>query len=129
MALALSVWARKSHEVILATYTVFIVGMLIWPIWYSLTLGWSVSPSPAWTLLANPFYVAFAPYFDPGKLEFWDYFLFFGVAFGAAAVLSLLAVWRTRPVACRGSVGDEQGRTTRPGRPSEAMAAPSVAGL
>ena len=28
MALALSVWARKSHEVILATYTVFILGLL-----------------------------------------------------------------------------------------------------
>ena len=34
MALALSVWARKSHEVILATYTFFILALLLWPVWY-----------------------------------------------------------------------------------------------
>ena len=33
MALALSVWARKSHEVILTTYTVFILGLLLWNGW------------------------------------------------------------------------------------------------
>ncbi len=36
-ALALSVWARKTHEVILATYTVFILGLLVWPIWSGLS--------------------------------------------------------------------------------------------
>ena len=39
MALAFSVWAGKSHEVILATYTVFILGLLLWPIWYFLSMG------------------------------------------------------------------------------------------
>ena len=46
MALALSVWARKSHEVILATYTVFILGMLLWPIWYFLSMAGWVGPPP-----------------------------------------------------------------------------------
>ena len=102
-ALALSVWARKAHEVILATYTVFILGAMLWPIWYFLSTGSRISPPPTWTLLANPFYVAFAPYADPQRLELWDYLLFFGVALGASALLTTLAVWRTRPVACRGS--------------------------
>ena len=73
MALALSVWARKSHEVILATYTVFILGILLWPIWYFLSMTRWTGPPAHWALLPNPFYVAFAPYADPGKLQLWDY--------------------------------------------------------
>jgi hypothetical protein len=109
MALALSVWARKTHEVILATYTVFILGVLLWPVWYFLRMAGWVVPPPPWTLLANPFYVAFAPYADPGKLATFDYLAFFGVALGASALLTGLAVWRTRPVACRGSVEKSKG--------------------
>ncbi|HKI20040.1 MAG TPA: hypothetical protein VKA15_19280 [Isosphaeraceae bacterium] len=119
MALALSVWAKKSHEVILATYTVFIIGALLWPIWYGLysTVVWygfsstvgRVGPPPTWTLLANPFYVAFVPYADPGNLDVGHYLVFFGAALGASALFTLLAVWRTRPVACRGSVEKSKG--------------------
>jgi ABC-type transport system involved in multi-copper enzyme maturation permease subunit len=107
LALTLSVWARKSHEVILATYTVFILGLLIWPIW-ELTSRVYGAP-PHWTLLFNPFYVAFAPYAVPGKLELWDYLGFFGVILGASVLLSALAVWRTRPVACKGSADKSKG--------------------
>jgi hypothetical protein len=107
LALTLSVWAKKSHEVILATYTVFILGLLIWPIW-ELTSRVYGAP-PHWTLLFNPFYVAFAPYAVPGKLELWDYLGFFGVTLGASALLSALAVWRTRPVACKGSADKSKG--------------------
>jgi ABC-type transport system involved in multi-copper enzyme maturation permease subunit len=120
IALTLSVWARKSHEVILATYTVFILGLLLWPIWYLLLMGGWAGPPPAWALITNPFYVAFAPYAAPGTLDVWDYLVFFGVALGASVLLVVLAVWRTRPVACRGSVEKSKGprigligRTTR----------------
>ena len=107
IALTLSVWARKSHEVVLATYTVFIAGLLLWPIWELLSRVYG--PPPPWTLLANPFYVAFAPYAVPGKLELWDYLGFFGVTLGASAMLTGLAVWRTRPVACRGTAEKSKG--------------------
>ena len=70
--------------------------------------GWA-GPPPPWALLANPFYVAFAPYADPGKLAVWDYLVFFGVALVATALLTILAIWRTRPVACRGSVEKSKG--------------------
>jgi ABC-type transport system involved in multi-copper enzyme maturation permease subunit len=105
-ALALSVWARKSHEVILATYMVFILGLLLWPIWMGIMSG---SWAPDWTLLANPFYVAFAPYAVPDKLGFWDYLIFFGVSLGASAGLIVLAVWKMRTVACRGPVETSKG--------------------
>ena len=110
----------RLHEVILATYTVFIAGLLLWPIWYFLTSIRAVGPPPPWTLLSNPFYVAFVPYADPGKLEYLDYLIFFGVALGASAILTGLAVWRMRPVACRGGADNSRrlrigliGRLTR----------------
>ncbi len=109
IALALSVWARKSHEVILATYTVFILGVLFWPIWYFLAMAGWVGPAPHWALLPNPFYVAFAPYADPGKLDLWDYLAFFGDALLVSTLLTGLAIWRTRPVARRGSVESSKG--------------------
>ena len=108
-ALALSVWARKSHEVILATYTVFILGLLLYPIWLGVTSSWKLSPPPEWAFLANPFYVAFAPYSYPGALQVWDYVAFFGVTLGVSALLAGLAVRKTRPVACRGSVEKSKG--------------------
>jgi ABC-type transport system involved in multi-copper enzyme maturation permease subunit len=109
MALLFSVWARKSHEVILATYTVFILCILFWPIWYMVARAGWVSPAPDWGLLANPFYVALAPYAAPGTLGFWDYFLFFVTTIGMSVVVTAIAVWRMRPVACRGSVEKSKG--------------------
>ncbi len=129
MALALSVWARKSHEVVLATYTVFMLGLLIWPIWTGLAHNGLLGPPPTWTLLANPYYVAYAPYADPGKLDFWDYALFFGAALTASAGLTGLAVWKTRPVACRGSVEKSRGpRIGLIGRITRWLPGPSLDG-
>ncbi len=109
MALTLSVWAKKTHEVILATYMLLILGMLFYPIWYGISSNWNNSPPPDWTLLANPFYVAFAPYSAPDKLGVWDYLGFFGVTLGASALLAALAVKKTRAVACRGAVEKSKG--------------------
>ncbi|MGP0065654.1 MAG: ABC transporter permease [Isosphaeraceae bacterium] len=127
IALTLSVWASKTHEVILSTYAVYILALLLWPIWYGLSTGGLLGPPPPWTLLANPFYVAFAPYVFPGKLEIEDYALFFGVTLGASAILTLVAVWRTRPVACRGSADRNRGpQLGRLGRLTRWLPGPSL---
>ena len=47
MALALSVWARKPHEVVLVTYTFWILVLLFWPIWFALSLGAAGRPTAA----------------------------------------------------------------------------------
>jgi ABC-type transport system involved in multi-copper enzyme maturation permease subunit len=109
MALALSVWARKPHEVVLVTYTFWIFVLLLWPIWLALSRGGLVGPPPPWTLVANPHYLAFAPYTVPGRMDFWDYFGFFAATLGAYGVLIVLAVRRMRPVACRGNAEDRIG--------------------
>jgi ABC-type transport system involved in multi-copper enzyme maturation permease subunit len=104
MALALSVWARKPHEVVMVVYTSWMIALLLWPVWWVLSVGVGiVGRPPAWTLLADPYYLAFAPYSAPGRLQLWDYLTFFAAALGASAVLSGLAVWRMRPVARRGT--------------------------
>jgi ABC-type transport system involved in multi-copper enzyme maturation permease subunit len=103
LALALSVWARKPHEVVLVVYTAWMLVLLPWPIWLVLARSGLVGPPAAWTLLVDPYYVAFAPYAAPGRLDLWDYLGFFAVTLGASAALSGLAVWRMRPVARRGT--------------------------
>jgi ABC-2 family transporter protein len=101
MALALSVWARKPHEVVMMTYTLWILVLLLWPAWFALARAGWVAPPDRFSLVANPYYLAFAPYQAPGLLGFSDYCGFFAAALGASIVFILLAVWRMRPVACR----------------------------
>jgi ABC-type transport system involved in multi-copper enzyme maturation permease subunit len=113
LALALSVWARKPHEVILATYTVWLLILLIWPVWMAFSVGKLLPPPPPWTLVANPFYLAFAPYAAPGRLDSWDYLGFFAVTLGASGMFTLLAIWRLRP-ASRRETGEGR-RGSRPG--------------
>ena len=58
--------------------------------------------------MADPYYLAFAPYAAPGRIDFWDYLGFFAMTLGASAALTVLAVWRMRPVARRGNVDDRK---------------------
>ena len=110
MALALSVWARKPHEVVLVVYTFWALVLLLWPIWYALAWRSSSARRPAGASLANPYYLAFAPYSAPGRVDFWDYLGFFAATLGAAVALAVLAVWRMRPVARRGTDEGRKGR-------------------
>src|SRR5262249_40421454 len=111
MALALSVWARKPHEVVLVTYTFWILALLVWPIWRGLATTKRVLAPSDWALVANPFYLAFAPYAAPHAIGWWEYAVFFATTLVASAAWILLAVWRMRPVAIRvlGEPG-QQGR-------------------
>ncbi len=129
MALALSVWARKPHEVVLVVYTFWALVLLLWPIWYVLAWMKLVGPPAAWSILVNPYYVAFAPYSAPGRLDFWDYLGFFAAALGAAVALVVLAVWRMRPVARRGTDEGRKGRRIGwVGRLSRWLPGPSLDG-
>ncbi len=65
MALALSVWARKAHEGVLVVYTVWMLALLLWPLWLALSRGGYVRPPDQWSLVANPYYLALAPYQRP----------------------------------------------------------------
>jgi ABC-type transport system involved in multi-copper enzyme maturation permease subunit len=101
LALALSVWARKTHEVLLATYTVLGLSLLIYPIWLGLTRSGVIPRPPREMLYANAVYVAFVPYWAPNTSSIEDYALFFGGTLASSIVLTGLAVWRMRPASLR----------------------------
>ncbi len=129
MAMTLSVWARKPHEVVLVTYTFWGFLLLFWPLWFAVSRGGLVGPPPSWTLVADPYYLAFAPYSVPGRMDFWDYFGFFAAMLGASAALTALAIWRMRPVASRGDVEDRKGpRLGIVGRLTRMLPGPSLDG-
>jgi hypothetical protein len=75
--------------------------LLLWPIWYALASTKLVGPPADWSLLANPYYLAFAPYFAPVRFNFWDYLVFFSATLGAAVALAVFAIGTMRPVARR----------------------------
>jgi ABC-type transport system involved in multi-copper enzyme maturation permease subunit len=129
MAMTLSVWARKPHEVVLVVYTFWALVLLFWPIWYALALAKLLGPPARWSLLANPYYVAFAPYSAPGRVDLWDYLGFFAATLGASVVLVVLAVWRMRPVARRGTDEGRKGpRLGWVGRLSRWLPGPALDG-
>jgi ABC-type transport system involved in multi-copper enzyme maturation permease subunit len=101
-ALALSIWARKPHEVVAVVYTFWIFMVLAYPVmWLLASIRLVVGP-PRWLLFADPFYLAFAPYVASGSVEPADFLWFVMVALGASAALVLAAVLRMRPVSSRG---------------------------
>ena len=87
LALAFSVWAAKPYEAILATYAFFMVWLLAIPTWDNLGSHWGFPTSPDWLIWSHPFYLAFAPYVQPGKVGVLDY-----LAFGAAMLISSSAL-------------------------------------
>ena len=68
LAMALSVWARKPYEVVLAMYAVWAMVLLGPSLWQRLAHWRFIAAPPEWLVLANPFYVAFAPYSRTGAL-------------------------------------------------------------
>ena len=108
LALALSVWAKKPHEVAMVTYAFWILVLLIWPIWTILPSSVWVGPPPRWSILANPYYLAFTYFSGLDQIHIWEYLGFFAVTLGASVMLVCAAVWRMRPVARRGGVDDRK---------------------
>ena len=104
MALALSVWARKTHEVLLATYLVWGVWLLILPIAGEVS-GWYGLGPPRWVEVIDPFWIAFAPYAEPGAVGPVHDAAYFGACLVTSAVLIAVAVLRTRAVTIRQADG------------------------
>jgi len=128
MALALSVWARKPHEVVLVTYTFWLLVVLLSRIWTGLSWSGLVGPPSAWALVANPFYLAFAPYAVPGRVGFWEYLGFFTGTLGGSGAFTVLAVWWMRPVACRATGKNRKAGLGRLGRLIRRLPGPSLDG-
>jgi ABC-type transport system involved in multi-copper enzyme maturation permease subunit len=101
LALALSVWARKPHEVIMAVYTCWAFVLLAYPIWHQIARSGAIGNPPSWLLAANPFYLAYTPYIAPNATAWWACSRFFLATSAGSAALILLAVWKMRPAALK----------------------------
>ncbi len=112
LALTLSVWGRKSHEVLMLTYlilTLWLIGpLLALLVAFLLQLAeGSLSNSALivweWVKCSNPYYLAFAPYSDPGKVGLLTYLSFLGSCLFLSAWLLGVAIRRIRCVALKQS--------------------------
>jgi ABC-type transport system involved in multi-copper enzyme maturation permease subunit len=113
LALTLSVWARKPHEVLLAAYLLIALWLLAERTWSLVTWGWGAPPAPDWLELTDPFRLAFLPYLRPGTNALPPQACFLGATLALSAALVLLAVLRLRAVTLR-----EASRPARAPRPS-----------
>ncbi|MFO0956846.1 MAG: hypothetical protein U0800_05180, partial [Isosphaeraceae bacterium] len=107
LALLLSVWASKAHEVVMAVYLIWIAWLAAWPLAmliYQAFFGFLTAGStwlgPNGVLArANPFWILFGTRNFGSTIALADQ-LYFGVGtLVASAVLIALAVWRMRPAA------------------------------
>jgi ABC-type transport system involved in multi-copper enzyme maturation permease subunit len=100
LALAVSVWGKKTHEVMIVNYLFWVLLLLAYPILSSLDWYWSGGGTlPPWVSLTNPFWLVFAPYAMPGVSTLNDTYVFFGVCLGLSALLVLVSILCVRRVA------------------------------
>src|SRR4029077_10871099 len=112
LALTLSVWGRRTHEVLMLTYLILVLWLiaplLTLAVAFSLSLLSAPSSPPLanvasiaweWIECSNPYYLAFAPYSDPGKVGLTTYLGFLGSCLFMSALLLGLATRRIRGVA------------------------------
>jgi ABC-type transport system involved in multi-copper enzyme maturation permease subunit len=104
LALTLSVWGNKTHEVLLMTYLVVALWLLAEPSWSMArwVLGSPWAP-PDWFQKLNPYQLCYANDNRPGSVNLGDYVVFLLVCLVGAVALATLAVFRIRVVALRQS--------------------------
>ena len=106
LALTLSIWARKAHEVLLTTYLIWCAWLLAGPV---IDLYHGAVPAsafiPSWLGETDPFTVAFDRVFRPSSAPSWGGWAFLAACLLVSAAMLSLAVVRVRPVAARQSGG------------------------
>jgi ABC-type transport system involved in multi-copper enzyme maturation permease subunit len=105
LALTLSVWGRKTHEVLMMTYLLIILWLfspfLLTTLFYSSSVSSLRFSAPLfwqWLQATNPYYLSWAPYSNPGSVSLTSYFSFLVCCLGLSAILIALATLRIRAV-------------------------------
>ena len=106
LALVLSVWGRKTHEVLMITYLIMILWLfgpfLLTNIIQSIGISSLRFIAPLlwqWLEFTNPYYLAWAPYTGPGSVSLTSYLAFLGSCLGISGIFMALATWQIRGVA------------------------------
>jgi len=96
LSLTISVWAAKTHDVLMAVYMIVGFWLFALPIWGGLSASGKLPAPPAWFEKANPFVLVFAPYVKPGTVGVQDYALFAGAVLLISAALVSVVIARLR---------------------------------
>jgi ABC-type transport system involved in multi-copper enzyme maturation permease subunit len=126
LALAISVKASKTHEVLMAVYLAFGVWLLSVPIWQGMAFGSKVlAMPPDWFVKTNPFVLVYSPYMKPGFARPLDFAIYVVGTLVISVLLVAWSIWRLRR-----AVVESTGRTERASRRSGWMAwlFPSIPG-
>jgi ABC-type transport system involved in multi-copper enzyme maturation permease subunit len=112
-ALFFSLFVSRTHEALMCTYTVWILWLLCPYIIGALngTFGASLARPPR---IYDPFFLAFAPYWWPGSVDWSDILRFLLATCSIAAMLVAVSVWRIRSVLARDEVRRGPSRSHRP---------------
>lgn len=106
LAITLSIWGSKTHEVLLATYSAWVIWLLAYPLAGQLGgylpawadwVYWPIRQLAEW----DPYRVAFASYLTPSSASLPDACRFLGGTLTASVCLIGLSIWRLRPVVIR----------------------------
>ncbi len=98
LALAISVWASKTHEVLMAVYMIFGFWLMALPIWGAFASGGTIMAPPDWFLKSNPYVLVLAPYAKPGFAGIADFAAFVVVALAISAAIAMVVIARLRNV-------------------------------
>jgi hypothetical protein len=96
LAMALSVRASKTHEVLMVVFALWSIWLLSLPLWAAAARAKAVPSPPVWVFKVNPFVLAYAPYVWPGYVDWNDVLLFAGAAFVISIGLVIFTIRRLR---------------------------------
>jgi len=106
LAMMLSVWGRKTSEVLMITYLLIILWLfgsyLLRTIFFATGISSLPFVTPAlWEFLeaTNPYYLGYGPYQRPGSVSLLSYVVYLGCCLGISGIFTGLATWRLRAVA------------------------------
>ena len=129
LAMTLSVWARKTHEVVMMTYILIVIwltfpGLVAMAMWlFGARRPPPLSAPVLWQLLidTNPYYLVFGPYTDPAKVGLGTFLAFLGGCLATSGALVGLSTMRIRHVvlkqASRAAAAPPRQRLSRLHRP------------
>ena len=86
LAIAFSVRVRKTHEVLMAVYGLFLIWILSAWLWRVFSRGGTVPGPPPWFEKLNPFILVYAPYSWPGFVGPADVALFLALTLAASGL-------------------------------------------
>ena len=96
LAMALSVRASKTHEVLIifAIWSVWVLGVPLWA--DAARAGMVAGPPPSWVFKLNPFVLAYAPCVYPGYVATNDVAIFVAAACSVSVAAVVYAIRRVR---------------------------------